>query len=58
MDEIISKYNPIDTIHNISLDDIITIIYTSGTTGIPKGVVLNYKQQLQQQKSTLLFPIK
>ena len=57
-DEIISKYDPIDTIHNISLDDIITIIYTSGTTGIPKGVVLNYKAAATATKNLhLLFPL-
>lgn len=57
-DDIISKFDPIDTIHNISLDDIITIIYTSGTTGIPKGVVLNYKAAATATKNLhLLFPL-
>ena len=57
-DEIISKYDPIDKIHNINLDDIITIIYTSGTTGIPKGVVLNYKAAATATKNLhLLFPL-
>ena len=57
-DEIISKHDPIDKIHNINLDDIITIIYTSGTTGIPKGVVLNYKAAATATKNLhLLFPL-
>ena len=57
-DEIIPKYDPIDKIHNINLDDIITIIYTSGTTGIPKGVVLNYKAAATATKNLdLLFPL-
>ena len=57
-DEIISKHDPIDKIHNINLDDIITIIYTSGTTGIPKGVVLKYKAAATATKNLhLLFPL-
>ena len=57
-DEIISKHDPIDKIHNINLDDIITIIYTSGTTGNPKGVVLNYKAAATATKNLhLLFPL-
>jgi len=57
-ENIISEFDPIDKIHNIKLDDIITIIYTSGTTGVPKGVVLNYKAAATATKNLdLLFPL-
>ena len=57
-DEIISKHDPINKIHDINMDDTITIIYTSGTTGIPKGVVLNYKAAATATKNLdLLFPL-
>ena len=57
-DSLITEFNPIEKIHHIKLNDIITIIYTSGTTGVPKGVVLNYKAAATATKNLhLLFPL-
>lgn len=41
-DDIMGKYDPIEEVAELKLDDIWTIIFTSGTTGTPKGVMLDY----------------
>lgn len=33
---------PMETIADVGLDDLMTLVYTSGSTGKPKGVLLNY----------------
>ena len=58
MESLISEFNPVERIHPIKLNDIITIIYTSGTTGVPKGVVLNYKAAATATKNLhLVIPL-
>ncbi len=41
-EDIMNKYEPIEEVAELKLDDIWTIIFTSGTTGTPKGVMLDY----------------
>lgn len=41
--EFISKFDPIENVAELDMEDIWTIIFTSGTTGTPKGVVLPYR---------------
>lgn len=41
--EFIEKFEPIEKVAELDMEDIWTIIFTSGTTGTPKGVVLPYR---------------
>lgn len=40
----IAQHEPLATVADISLNDVMTLVYTSGSTGKPKGVVLKYLQ--------------
>lgn len=41
--EFIDKFDPLEKVAELDMEDIWTIIFTSGTTGTPKGVVLPYR---------------
>lgn len=40
----IAQHAPLESVADISLNDVMTLVYTSGSTGKPKGVVLKYLQ--------------
>lgn len=49
--DLISKHDPLQDVHQPDLDDNWTIIYTSGTTGTPKGVVHTYRSPASVARS-------
>lgn len=52
--DLVLEGEPIEPCVTLSDDDLVYLIYTSGTTGKPKGVMIDHKSQIENNKTTII----